>query len=407
MFGRKRIYMDYAAATPVHPKVARTISRAIEHTFGNPSAPHAEGRAARAVLDDARTKMARSLSVKAEELVFTSGGTEANNIAILGVLRALSERGAEMKELHLITSAIEHSSVLETVALLEKDGVQATYLEPDSEGRIQSQAVLAALRPETALITLAHVNSETGVIQPLSDLTHTINRMGNQSLLTRFAPEARFPVIHTDCAQSPLYLDASPHTLGVTLASYDAQKILGPKGVGVLYRDFSVPLVAVTGGGSQERNIRPGTENVPAIAGAGVAFELAKEGRVHREEEVRKIRDSLIELVQKKIPEAELIGSHKHRIANNALFTIPGVDGDYLTVLMDAEGIAVTPRSACLGSGGAISDVVLAITHDEAKARGTIRFSLGPSTSMQDCRTAVDALLTCLPIARSYNKNLC
>ena len=403
MFGKRRVYMDYAAATPVHPEVARAVAAATKEFFGNPSAPHLEGRLARSAIDEARGKIAQSFSVKPEELVFTSGGTEANNIAIQGLVQGLRNRGAKFSDLHIVTSAMEHSSVLETVALLEKEGVLATYLASDSDGRIRPEAVASALRPETVLVTLAHVNGETGVIQPISEIARAIrsNTTVNCSkILLRIAPEARFPIFHVDAAQSPLYLDSSPHTLSADLVSYDAQKILGPKGVGVLYRDFSVPLAAVSGGGSQERNIRPGTENTPAIVGAGVAFELAKEGRAAREAGVKKIQDHLIELAEKAVPEAELIGSRKHRIANNALFAISGIDGDYLAVLMDKEGVAVTPRSACAGSGGAISDVVLAITGDSAKAKGTIRFSLGPEHTRSDCERAVLALQKCLTILK-------
>lgn len=394
--------MDYAAATPVRFEVVQAVARATEEFFGNPSASHAEGRASRNAINTARSAVARSFAVKPEELVFTSGGTEANNIAIIGVIRALRDRGAAVSDLHIVTSKMEHASVLETVALLEKEGVSATYLAPDSLGRITGEAVVAVLRKETVLVTLAHVNSETGVIQPISEIGRAIHSSlyGTAEQMTHCAPEARFPVFHVDAAQSPLYLDASPHTLHADMVSYDAQKILGPKGVGVLYRDFSVPLSAIFGGGSQERNIRPGTENTPAIVGAGLAFQLAKEGRGKREEGVAKMRDHLIELVEKAIPEAELVGSRTHRIAHTALFAIPGIDGDYLAVLMDKEGIAVTPRSACAGSGGAVSEVVLAITNDPVKAKGTIRFSIGPETSHRDCADAVAALQKSVALAR-------
>lgn len=398
MFWKRRVYLDYASATPVDPRVARAIARATEEFPGNPSAPHEEGRSARAAVEMARTVIARSLSVKPEELIFTSGGTEANNLAIRGLIEGLRARGAHFADLHIVTSAIEHSSVLKTVAALEKEGVAVSYAKPDADGIVRPETVAKLIRPETALVTLAHVNSEIGTIQPVAKMN---DLRGRSSALSTFAPETRFPVIHADAAQSPLYLDAGPHALGADMVSYDAQKIGGPKGVGILYRNFSVPLAPLSGGGTQERSLRPGTENVPAIVGAGLAFHLAREGRAARAERVASIRDHLVDLIGKAVPDARLIGSTKHRIANNAHFVIPGVSGDYLAVLMDKEGVAVSPRSACIGSGEALSHVVLAVTGSEEDAKATIRFSLGLGTTRGDCAAAAVALRKVIPLARA------
>jgi cysteine desulfurase len=398
----KRIYLDWASSNPVHPKVARAMYVALEDISGNPSASHAEGRRALAAVTDARVLVARSLSVKPEEILFTSGGTESNNIAVRGLVEALIERGAKYTGMHIITSVTEHSSVIETMKLVEKQGVQVTYLTPTFDGLISVQAIVDALRPETILVSLAHVNSETGVVNQIADIAHGIRKWkeNRRSTFISLVPEFAFPVLHTDAAQSPMYLESSPHALLADLVSYDAQKLMGPKGVGVLFRDFSIPLSPVSGGGVQERKLRPGTENVPAIVGAGIAFTLAKEGRTAREERVRGLRDYLISEVEKKIPEAKLIGHPTRRIANNALFAISGVSGDYLAVLMDKEGIAITPRSACVGSGGGFSHVVKALTGDMALAEGTIRFSLGPMTEEGDINQALRAFVRVIPLAR-------
>jgi cysteine desulfurase len=398
-----RIYLDNASATPIHPKVARAVYAALEELPGNPSAPHAEGRKSYEALERARREIAESISVKSEELIFTSGGTEANNIALQGVIEGMHARGVPYKELHIVTTTIEHSSILKTLEILEKRGVAVSYVEPDFDGTVRAASIIEALLPETVLVTLAHVNSEAGVIQPLSEITTELARWKARgiSILHRHAPEASFPLFHVDAAQSLLYLDAGPHAFGADMVSYDAQKLAGPKGVGVLYRDFSVPLAPLLGGGTQERSLRPGTENVPGIAGAGIAFSLAKEGRDARKERITRLRNYLIELVKKAAPEAELIGHPKRRIANNALFTIPGVDGDYLAVLMDERGVAVSPRSACVGTGGSVSHVVLALTQDEKKAQGTIRFSLGTDTERIDIERAVSAFKGALTVARS------
>jgi cysteine desulfurase len=400
MFSRKRVYLDNASATPIDSRVARAVSEAQDAFFGNPSAPHEEGRQARAAVSAAREKVARSFSVKPEEILFTSGGTESNNLAIHGLVKALVARGAKRNGIHLISTTIEHSSVLKTLAMLEGKGVAVTYVAPEKDGIVNAERVAEAVRPETALITLAHVNSEVGTVQPISRIAEVLLRRPLESAFRDIAPEILFPVIHADAAQSPLYMEAGPHALRASLVSYDAQKVGGPKGVGILYRDFSVPLAPLYGGGSQERSLRPGTENVPAIVGAGVAFELAKEGRKERAERVALIRDYLVGLVLREIPGARLIGSPKHRIANNAHFVIPGVSGEYLSVLMDKEGIAVSPRSACIGSGEPFSYVVQEITGSEDDARATIRFSLGARSAKNECERAVIALAKAVPLAR-------
>ncbi len=399
--GKRRIYLDWASSTPVHPASARAMYYATEDAVGNPSSSHEEGRRAAEALHDARKAIAASVSVKPEELVFTSGGTEANNLAIRGTAVALHARGVRYEDMHAVTSATEHASVLEAFAFLEDAGVQVTYIKTSFDGRIDPDTVFDALKPETFLISLAHVNSESGSILPIAEIADAVRRWRERgiSLYKTSVPECNFPVLHCDAAQSPLYLEAGPHVLKADLVSYDAQKIMGPKGVGILYRDFSVPLAPIMGGGTQERSIRPGTENVPGIVGASVAFTLAKEGRKEREERVRSLRDRLIDEVLRVVPEAKLIGHPKRRIANNALFAIPGVDGDYLTVLMDAEGIAVSPRSACGGSGGGYSHVVEVLTGDRELARGTVRFSLGPTTEGGDITEAVAALRKSVDIA--------
>jgi len=389
-----RVYLDFASATPILPRVARAMARAVVRYPGNPSASHKEGREAFEAISHARSTIARSLSVKPEELVFTSGGTEANNLAIHGFIEALRQRGFSYANLHIISTTIEHSSVEKTLQSLEREGVLVSRIAPQSDGIVAPEDILKSLTPNTVLVTLAHVNSEIGVIQPVSDISEILKKASyerNPAFKTK-VPEVSFPVLHTDAAQSPLYLDAGPHVLHADMVSYDAQKIMGPRGAGVLYRDFSIPVKPIMGGGSQERGLRPGTENTAAIVGMGVAFSFAKEGRKKRIMRVSKLRDILITSVRKHIPEAVLVGHPSRRIANNACFAIPGVDGDYLAVLMDTENVSVTPRSACVGSGIGQSEVVLNVTGDKALAKGTIRFSLGPKTSMREVRAGVSAL---------------
>lgn len=397
---KRRVYLDFASATPTLPSVALSLAKASLVYSGNPSAVHEEGRRAYRAIARAREKIARTLAVKADELIFTSGGTEANNLAIRGLIAGIGRAGVPYEKMHIITTTIEHSSVIETARMLEKEGVRVSRVPPDAQGIVSPESVASELSPDTVLVTMAHVNSEIGVIQPLSAIGARLREGPSASpILSKHFPETAFPVFHADAAQSPLYLDPGPHALKADIVTYDAQKILGPKGAGVLYRDFSVPLSPILGGGSQERHLRPGTENAPAIIGASVAFEYARKGRRARADKVGALRDRLIHDVLTEVPHARLIGHPRRRIANNALFAIPGVDGDYLAVLMDQRGIAVTPRSACVGAGGGRSEVVFALTHDEALARGTIRFSLGPRTTSRDVRLAVSALKKSLSLA--------
>lgn len=397
----RRIYFDWASGAPVHPRVARAVYTAMEDYGGNPSAPHAEGKKAYDALSDARKRIAETLAVKPEELVFTSGGTEANNLAIRGMFRALHLKGVPYEKMHAVTLKTEHASVLESFALLEELGVKVTYLAPSFDCLVSPDEIVEALTPETVLVSLAHVNSETGVILPVSDISRAVSRWKERGIseFKTVAPEFSYPALHVDAAQAPMYLEAGPHALRADVVSYDAQKVMGPKGVGILYRDFSVPIAPITGGGSQERGVRPGTENVPGIIGTAVAFELAKSGRAAREKKVAAVRDFLIDEVLKKVPKAKLIGHPRRRIANNALFAIPGTLGDYLSVIMDQKGVSVTPRSACTGSGVGYSNVVLALTEDMDAAKGTIRFSLGPDAEEGDADYAVRALISAVETA--------
>jgi len=398
----KRIFLDHASSSPLTKAAAKAYAKALP-LFGNPSAVHSEGRAARAAITAARVQTAAALSVKPDELIFTSGGTEANNLAIVGVVRALRREGVPYTKMHCITSSIEHASVLETFSILEEDGVRVTYVDPGTDGVIRGTSVLEHITPETVIISLAHVNSETGTIQPIPELGADLLKLkkGFDSAFAKVAPGAPFPLLHVDAAQSPLYLDASPHALRADMVTYDAQKIGGPKGVGILYRDFSVPLKAVTGGGTQERSLRPGTENTPAIVAAGAAFQAMGKDRKKLSKKVAALRDHLVKEVMTLVPGALLLGSATRRIANNAFFVIPGVDGDYLSVTMDSLGVSVSPRSACVGSGGGTSHVAFVLTKNEEYARSTIRFTLGPTTAKADVQAAVRALRKALSISKT------
>jgi cysteine desulfurase len=363
--------MDFSASTPLHPQVVRAM-RKVEGAYGNPSAPHAEGRRSRDLVEGSRVRIARVLSVKPDELIFTASGTEANNIAIRG-----------SNATHIVISAFEHPSVTNAATLFPH-----SLILPTSEGVITPESVQKLIRPETSLVSIVAVQGEIGTIQPLKEISRMLKATNPKIIL------------HSDACQNFMFLDVAPHALGVDIASYDAQKLMGPKGVGLLWRKPRITLEPVVRGGGQERGVRPGTENTAGIVGMAEAFELAKEGRSQRARKVEEVRDYFVELLKKEVPQAEVNGGMKHRVANNVNISIHGADGDYLAVLMDLRGVAVSPRSACIASGTP-SSAILALGKSDAAARGTLRFTFGPSVTKQDAARAIAALKAALIIIKT------
>lgn len=400
---KKRLYMDFAAATPLHPIVLKEMTKGLA-VYGNASAPHQEAREARALIEDARVRIARTLSVKADDLIFTASGTESNNLAVYGVIESLLRKGVAAESLHIIASEFEHPS-LDQISVWERKGVQVSYVQPNEEGIITPEAVAKLIRPETALVSITAVQSEIGQIQSLKDIARVLEpyRKERKQTVQDVFPETNFPMFHTDASQSSLFVDLSPDRLGVDIASYDAQKIMGPKGVGLLYKDSAVSLEPLMCGGRQERGLRPGTENVAGIMGMAKAFELASTGREQRVNQVTKVRDHFIALLEKEIPNVQINGGIKNRIANNVNISIPGTDGDYLAVLMDKHGVAVSSRLACIQSGTP-SKTITALGKGEEEAIGTLRFSFEPSVTKKDVEKALQALKASLAIVDGSQK---
>lgn len=397
-FYKKRVYMDFASATPIHKEVKKELVRGLS-LFGNPSAPHKEGRDAHKAVEEARSRIAGILRAKKEDLYFTGSGTEGNNLAIFGVIEALLQKGAKPEDLHVVTSEIEHPSLGDPVSSLKRRGVSVSFAKPNKEGVITPEEILKYVREETVLVSIVAVQSEIGVIQPLREIRGALNkfREKREQKVQPLFEETSFPLLHSDASATPLYLDLAPERLGVDIATYDGQKIMGPKGVGVLYKDSSVTLDPLMRGGKQERGLRPGTENTPAIIGLAKAFELSEVGREERVKKVEEVRDYFISRIQNEFPNVSVNGSLKKRIANNVNISVPGADGDYLAVLMDKEGVSVSPRSACIASG-TVSHTVEALGKGEEEAKGTLRFSLPPWVSKKDVDQAVNALKTSLRI---------
>jgi len=361
----RRVYLDHNATTPLAPEVLRAMTPYLTEEFGNASSIHSVGQRARAGVEQARSQVAALLGAREKEIVFTSGGTEADNMAIRGVVGA-SERARK----HIVTSAIEHHAVLNTCQALEAEGVSVTYVPVSSGGVVDPEDVRRAITPDTVLITLMHANNELGTVQPIAEIA-------------ALARERKIP-FHTDAVQSAGKLPLDVKELGVDLLSLSAHKIYGPKGVGVLYIRRNLPLKPLFFGGHHERDRRAGTENVAGIVGLGAAAELAA---AHFEAEGKRIaalRDELERRLLERVPQAGLNGDRARRTPNTTNLYFDFAEGEPLVIALDLKGVAVSTGAAC--SSGAVepSHVLTAIGLAPERARASLRFSLGRSTTRED-----------------------
>ena len=363
--------------------------------FANASAVHQEGAEARRAVEDARGRVATALQVRPEFVTFTSGGTESNNLAILGIVEHLLSLGKTSGDMEVVTTRIEHPSVLNTMMALEKRGVEVKYVGVDAKGFVSIQELQSLLSAKTVLFSVAYANSEIGVVQKVHAIKKALD-----------AAEKKFKtkiMFHLDAAQAPLWLSCKFDTLQADLLALDVGKCHGPKGVGVLVRSRRATLASTLFGGGQESGLRPGTENVAGMVGASVALTEAQKDFKTRAQIVAKIRDAGIEHLLKEIPQSVLNGpTGEDRLANNINISIPGLDTEFATVVLDKHGFAVSTKSACAGAGGGESVVVQAISDDparscppelaQARARSTLRISLSPQTTFQNLKDLTKVL---------------
>jgi len=368
------IYLDYNATTPMFPEALEVMLPYLEGDYGNPSSIHASGRRARAALDDARDRLADLLRVKPHELVFTGGGTEADNLAILGLARAHAGRGR-----HLVTAATEHHAVLEAFEQLQKrEGFELTVLPVDAEGLIAPDEVEAALRADTVLVSIMSANNETGVRLPVGEFAAICRERG--------------VLFHTDMVQSFGKEMVLPGETGVDAAAFAAHKFGGPKGVGLLYLRSGVPIHAIGHGGRHENQRRPGTENVAGIAAMATAAELALGDLDGERARQGALRDRLEAGIAGRIPAARFNGHRELRLANTSNVSFPDVDGEMLLIGLDLEGVSVSSGSACMVGSVQASHVLLAMGVAPELAGSTVRFSLGKGTTDADIDRTLDAL---------------
>ncbi len=387
MHDKKYVYLDHAAATPLDPRVAAAMEPYGSMTYANAGALHAMGVAARSAVADARRTVASAAGVQAEEVVFTSGGTESNNLALVGVVRRRIREGSKPQDIHIITSAIEHASILDCARALEETGVSVTVLPVDTEGRVRVGDLLSALRPETVLVSVMLASNEIGTIQPIGELARALAKVRKER-------SGIYPLLHTDASQAPAWLSCNAHALGVDLMTLDGQKLGGPKGIGALVRLKHVPLEPVLYGGNQEFGLRPGTPPTQLIIGFAEALRLAQDERASYVSTIRELRDNFMSAVEQVFPDAELHGARGDgRMPNNINFSIPGIDGERIVLGLDVRGVAASTRSACMLGEAPGSVVVRALGKGDDAARGAVRFTLGRATTASDVEYALAAYL--------------
>jgi cysteine desulfurase len=371
----KRIYMDHAATTPTDVKVVKAMKPYFSLKYGNPNSIHSFGQEAREAVEEAREKIAHLIGANPSEIVFTAGGTEADNYAIKGIAWANQKKGN-----HVITSKIEHHAVLHSCQFLEKQGFKVTYLPVDKYGLIDPEDVKKAISDKTILVTIMHANNEIGTIEPIKEISKIAKKAGIY--------------FHTDSVQTTGHIPIDVNDLGVDMLSMSGHKFYGPNGVGALYLRKGTKIVTLIDGGAQEKNRRAGTENVAGIVGMGKAAELAEKRLLQgKEDEVIKLRDKLIKGITEKIDHTRLNGHPIKRLPGNANFCFEFVEGESMLLSLDMEGVAASSGSACTSGSLEASHVLLAIGLPPEIAHGSLRLTLGKDNTEEE----IDYMISILP----------
>ena len=378
----RRVYLDYAATTPTDPRAAEVMLHYLTAAYGNPSSLHFAGREARRALEDARATFAAGLGAQPQEIVFTGSGSEADNLALIGVAQA--HRGAGR---HIIVSSIEHHAILETGKYLAAHGFDVDYLPVDAWGVVAPDTLRQALRPDTILVSIMHANNEIGTIQPIVELAAIAHE--------------RNCLFHCDAVQTVGQLPVDVRTLGVDLLTFSAHKFYGPKGVGGLYVRAGVNLTPLIHGGFQEAKRRAGTENVAGIAGAAKAFELAQQHLSDEAVRLTHLRDSLWEQIGRRIADVRLNGHPTRRLPNNVNVSFKGVEAEGLLLKLSQAGIAASMGSACTSESIEPSHVIQALGLPADWERGVLRFTLGCQTTAEDIDYTVEVLARSVPAVRA------
>ncbi len=380
------IYLDYAATTPVDVRVLSAMQPYFNYSFGNPSSVHQEGQRAEAAVEDARETTAAVLNCRPGEIVFTSCGSESDNLALRGAALAVREKNGARR---ILTSRVEHPAVSKTALDLEQHyGFQVEWLEVDGYGRVTAEAVEKAISDDTALVSVMYANNEIGTLNPIQEIAGVCRRRG--------------VIFHTDAVQAAAFLPLDVEALGVDLMSLGGHKFYGPKGVGALYVRHGTPILPVQTGGGQEHGLRAGTSNVPYIAGFAKALQLTANEREGRAARIQPLRDRVINRVLDEIPDSRLTGHPSERLPNHASFVFEGVDGSLLLALLDASGYACSSGSACKTGSPEPSEVMAALGLPRRWGLGSLRVTMG----VQTLSSTVEAFLLTLPLLVEKTREL-
>ena len=377
----RQVYLDNAATTPLDPRVREAMLPYLTEKYGNPSSFHTLGKQSKDDINESRSQIAEVLNVRQDEILFMSGGTESDNLAVLGFARANQTNGK-----HLITTSIEHHAVLEAMFQLEKkEGFEVTYIKPDKDGLVSASQITESIRPDTILVSVMYANNEIGTVQPIREIGNVIQKYRQEQ-------KHSWPVFHTDACQASAYLDLDIEKLHVDLLTLNGSKMYGPKGIGLLYIRRGIKLQPLQFGGSQERGLRPGTENVAGIIGMATALALAQKDKENESRRLVQLRDKLINGILKSIPKTRLNGHPTTRLPNNANISFLDIEGEALVLYLDAAGIFASTGSACTSASLEPSHVILALGMPYEVAHSSIRFTLGYETTEEDIYYVLETL---------------
>ena len=372
----REIYLDHAATTPLDPRVKEAMEPYWDQAYGNPSTLYRQGRLAKDAVDQAREAISRILHSRPDEIIFTAGSTEADNIAIFGATRLFEDKAR-----HLITTSFEHHAGLRSFETLEREGWEVTYLPVSEDGLVDPEMLRKAIRPDTLLVSVMYANNEIGTVQPIAEIGKIVKDIRKE----RQARENQLPIyFHCDASQAAGYLDLDVQKLGVDFISLNGGKIYGPKGTGCLFARSGVRLRPIFQGGGQEKNLRSGTENVPGIVGLAKALEIAEVEREKESARLVELRDYLTRRLVTEIPKTVLNGHPTERLPNNVNVSVLDIEGEAMILYLDAKGIAISTGSACTSTTLDPSHVILALGKPYEYAHSSLRFTLGRSTTKED-----------------------
>lgn len=404
----KQIYLDHAATTPVDKKVLKEMLPYFSEKFGNASSLHSFGQEAAEAVEKARMQVAKYFNANLNEIIFTSGATESNNLAIKGVIKAYYKK--EKKKPHVITTTFEHHCVLDTVKKMEKENlIEATYINPKKDGVIDTRDIKNAIKSNTILVSVMYVNNEIGTVQPIAEIGKLIKKINEANELPASPAGGKAKscklFFHIDATQAVNYFDCNVEKLGVDLLSMSAHKIYGPKGTGALYVKFGLDIAKIQDGGAQEFDLRAGTLNVSGIVGLGSAIELIGKEK-HKNKNIEKLRNYLIERIIKEISDSRLNGSKIKRSPNNVNVNFSRVEGESLLMMLSSVGVFASTGSACSSGSLSPSHVLLSLGLKPEETHGSLRLTLGKNTTKKEIDYTVKVIKQSVEKLRKVSGNV-